>query len=171
MTRDTTAAIPTLRRWLTPAEIERFYHIGQETLRHLGSPDRVTTVVFVGSRPGRARSQCVRLFDRRRIEPWVAEREAAPAAQVRWALTVEIELLPIPSDIHAQARRYYGGRADPRQVIAFIRHQLTNYDQLVDQLNHRGGDPRAHRALQRRVNWLITRRLETAQKGASYVTE
>jgi hypothetical protein len=72
-----------------------------------------------------------------------AELDAEIAKQTeegeRWAETVEITMAPVGPDIIDRATRYFGSPQGYNGVLAYCRHQLTNYDALLTEANQYSG--------------------------------
>jgi hypothetical protein len=92
-----------------------------------------------------------------------SSRMTAQAAERRrqllaWAETVPVVVEPLPEDIWRQAHYYYaswerwdGGAVGIGGVLAFLRHQYTDYHTLLAQLEGKPGADAAYLIVKRRV--------------------
>jgi len=96
-----------------------------------------------------------------------------------WASTVPIRLprqLNM-ADVRARAERYYRAKrllyrrrlsksVSRGELIAFIRHNYTNYNALVREWRDRDGDQFEYETLRRRVNAAIVDYLDREKRGS-----
>ena len=90
-----------------------------------------------------------------RAEAGLARHQASAAGKAHtlaWARSIPITVAPVPANISKLASAHFNGRAGTQAVLAYIRHNLTNYEQLLTELNHRRGADQAYAVLRHRVD-------------------
>jgi hypothetical protein len=91
------------------------------------------------------------------------------AAALVWARRVSIRVDGISAELLHTAERYYRARAilddrpfegmNTNAIIAYARHNHTNYDDLVRELNTRKGGGDAYTVLKTRANRIVSEAL------------
>jgi hypothetical protein len=75
-----------------------------------------------------------------------------------WAEHVEIKMAALPSDIADHAERYFDSEQGINGVTADVRHNFTNYEQLMEEASRYSRRP--HEIIKFRVQQLIEEALE-----------
>lgn len=158
--------------------LKAVYGLTDKLIRDLGEPDRTVPNPHYRSGPPAS------LYKVERVERWIDEhseevdrareqhiarssRALAAAAVKRaetraWAKQVPLEWLgDIPPRIAEEARMYYLMRYDSlaelstSALIAYVRHNLTNYEELLAELAGRIGCAEGYLIIRKRVDALV----------------
>ncbi len=105
----------------------------------------------------------------RRAQSGLYRRELGVAGKTQtleWARSVEIVVQPIPSNVWRQACLHFRHRPNQVGLEAHVRHQFTNYDDLLVELRRRRGAAEAYKVLRARVDEAVDRALRGREHAA-----
>ena len=167
-------------KYVTKSLLKSKYCLSEAWIQKLGPADRETTNPHYKSGPSMLLYSEERVIDfivqnADEYSRWIEKRQRLSDAQkelqrqhreetLQWARTVEITFETLPANLIDAAIQYYATRAldrddydhDPkttnyRGVLAYLRHEKTNYDSLCGQLIAKTGTAAAYQILANRV--------------------
>lgn len=78
---------------------------------------------------------------------------------LRWAKKQDVKVQPMPVNLLLLATEHYGNLPDEVGLIAYIRHNLTNYDILLKECENVFGREEAYQIIKEKVTRKICKRL------------
>lgn len=166
------------KKYIYKSTVKKIYGLTDAMIRGLGEADKLVP------NPHHVSGPKASLYLIERVERWCEENserlaeaarkrversahslaiaDKAKAEMERWAQTVEIHVPDLPRDIWQQAERHYSFAREPsfqpvneNGVIAYVRHNLTNYESLLQETVGKVGCNVAYPIIKDRVNQAI----------------
>lgn len=179
------------KQYVYKTTLRDVYGLTDRMIAELGDPDKYTKNPHWRSGPMASlylierveawcdanRARINDILEKRAARQRAAKRavETKYIALIHWAETAEIELEPLASyeDAWKSAETYYSGsswhdRYDGVSfggVIAYMRHNCTNYDRLLRQIDGKVGTHEAYQILRGRVDDLVEKWLNEAREA------
>ena len=101
---------------------------------------------------------------RSKISKSIAEKKQNEAQQWAESLNIKIYRLPRLDRLTEKATLFYEGTPNTNGIIAYVRHNYTNYEEILTELERgKVGSPAAYRVIKDRVNSEIEQRLNHYQ--------
>lgn len=175
------------KKYVYKSTLRMVYGLTDGMIQKLGEPDRLV-------KNPHHRSSTAYLYLIERVESWCEDHAvevekarllrparsarakeqmtARRAALLEWATIVQIIINDWPDDIRAAAEAHYAARRDDYDyydvtegaVLAYARHNCTNYHELLSQLRGRWmpGADEAYTIIKDRVNEICSQRMKIA---------
>ena len=173
--------------------LRRLYGLSDAWIRRLGAPDKTCPNPHYKTGPAaqlysRARVEAFIEANQAEYEKFLQGRQirsdrmkviawAMAKELMEWAEKVEIEIKPLPllADLEAAAEQDFylynwgNGRdldwyPSPGAIVAYVRHNLSNYHELLASLDGKPGGREAYAVLRNRVNQVIYERFGYEEK-------